>query len=174
MALHSSRWRTSMQAAERSFRDNAGRTRSEYPTAALRRRVWNSPEERCTLRVENVIHIENVLPPSSDSQTSSHTPQGILGSVCFHSIMIFCLDREPAVTGESTWATMPDALADLTIVSRKTLRNATAKKVLMANVSFHFVESSARLRASDNKWRLWQKDCTITFRPACPKVTPGA
>jgi hypothetical protein len=38
-----------------------------------------------------VIHKVKLLPPSSDSQASlSHPAKGMLGSMCFHSIMIFC------------------------------------------------------------------------------------
>jgi hypothetical protein len=39
----------------------------------------------------HVSHTVKVLPPSSDSQASlSHPGNGMLGRVCFHSIMIFC------------------------------------------------------------------------------------
>ena len=73
------------------------------------RQVRNSPIEILGFRVsQGLIHVVNVLPPSSDSQTSiSHAPRSMFGSIDFHSTLISAQGREPAQpSAKSAWQNM--------------------------------------------------------------------
>jgi hypothetical protein len=60
-------------------------------TAALVGVFGTVQRKEVFLGSSHAIHTGNVLPPSNDSQASlSHPGKGMFGSVCFHSIMIFC------------------------------------------------------------------------------------
>jgi hypothetical protein len=87
-------------------------------------------KDRAVGSSQGLIHIVNVLPPSTDSHTSiSHAPKFMLGSVDLHSTLMCCPGYRTCPTlGEISVAEyVPAALAVLT--SCGAAQSATAKMV---------------------------------------------